>query len=423
MTVATRGKLIEIQAVPGEATDRMLALQRSARSPVLHEVATDPVGAFAETSFAIVGCGSVGMNHADRAARLGPRSILCVDPADLKAESTLTHPCMPADVGRPKAIVGAERAKAVSPSTRVFAFVGGLEDVPIHVLSGVTHMLLGSDNLRAETLAGERALQLGFQLQQGSVHAGTLTAQSRVFPASKDAAGSCPACQFSAREWRDLDEGVVYSCGGAEPAGTVAHARRATASLPHLCSVAADLNLNELTRSLVGLDAGEGSRLVEFCGFTRRTTVTGLVANPECPFEHVPTRLVPAEDLAERTVESLVAEAGYSGADPHRVTLTVEAHRFAILAACGCTRHAELFRFLPDDAHAGGCEACGEPRFAHPLHVHRETPVAAFRGVADRSLASLGATPTAIRVRGDHGPVLVHAPSPWHLPAEGGTPR
>ena len=404
----------EIHVSPGAVPDAICSLDRASRLPPLYEVARDLPSVFAELDVCVVGVGSIGTNEVDHLARLGVRSLLLVDPARYKLESLITHPCTPADVGRPKVVAAGERAKALSPGTRVFVFERAFEDLPLHSLAGSSFVLLASDNLRVEAEVGRRALEMGIPLLQASVYGPTLSAQVRVFAATKDGAGPCPMCGFGRREFEELDRGTVFSCGGASgPDHGVLQASQPTSSLPQLCAIAANLCTLELTRRAVGIADPQASSLVEYCGFNHTTTTTPLERRLDCPQEHLRMRLEPVRELDALTPSQIVERAGYRDADPQRITIALEGFRFASLAACGCTRGPSLGRFLPKGSTGGTCSSCGQDRVAHPLHVHEQVRVAALGANQNQSLASLGARRvTSACIRSEQAAVLFHQTFP-----------
>jgi hypothetical protein len=337
---------------------------------------------------------------------------LLIDPARFKATSVLTHPCLPQDLDRSKAIVAGERAKALAPETRVFAFEGSFEELATHLLAGMSYLLLASDNLRCEASVSQASLHFGVPVLQGSLFGRTLTAQVRSIVSGDDGEGPCLCCAFGAREWEDLDRGTVFSCTGphASAAAPAERSRIPTESLPHLCRITADLLCMELTRRVLEIGDGSESRHLEYCGYTHRTTVTPLRRRADCPLDHARLRLAPCErDLGESAPRELLREAGLEGWDPRRVTLTVEGRSFSSLAFCGCQTHPTLGRFFSTGSPAGACPHCGLERQMHPLYTHDEVPLSALAGQLDCSLASLGATaPGSVRLRGERGGVLFH---------------
>jgi molybdopterin/thiamine biosynthesis adenylyltransferase len=408
--------LREIQTPPDAALAWVRGLDRAARRPKLVDVEDGALTVLRTLDLGFVGTGSVGLHMVDLAARNGVRGIRVVDPASLKLESLLTHPCAPGDLGRSKASVAAERAKALSPATRVFAFEGPFEALPANSLAGVQFLMLASDNLSCEANVAQYALHLGIPVIQASVYGPTLTAQVRSFAAASAGAGVCICCGFGRSEWEDLDRGTIYSCSGGGPASGAAAepSRIPTVSLPHLCALAANLALMELFRRALGLGDPAESRLVEYNGYTHRTTLTKLTRRDDCPLDHEPLRVTPRRgDLGQSTPRALLREAGYLEADPRRTTLAVEGRQFASLAVCDCDAHPRLGRFLAVGAAAGKCAGCGQERVPHPLHSHSEVPVAELAGLLDRTLAQLGAPePASVRVRGESGAALFYRSFP-----------
>jgi hypothetical protein len=391
-------------------------LDRRARMPDLVDVSGDLAAAMRDQVLVQIGCGAVGMAETDIASRVGVGRLLLIDPARFAIENLLTHPCQPGDLGRSKAIVAAERAKAVSPESQVFAFEGDFDELPTYVLTGATCLLLASDNLRCEASVSQRAFHLGIPVLQGSVYGPTLSAQVRSiagrYSDHANGDGACLCCGYSRREWVDLDRGTVFSCSGGDgsPARVVEPSRIPTASLPHLCSIAADLVWMELTRRVLEMGNASESRLVEFCGYNFRTVVAPLRRSASCPADHSRLQLEPRDgDLGKRAPRDLLWEAGYASADPSRVTLSVEGRCFTSLAVCGCVEHPRLGRFIPEDGSGGTCRRCGVPRTPHPFHSFQEVPLKALATQLDASLESLGAgRPTSVRVRGENGAVLFH---------------
>jgi len=402
----------EIYSKSSSFADAMQHLNRNARMPKFFDAECDFGAAVRGQYGVIIGSGSVGLSVSDNLARIGLGRLLVVDPARLKPTSILTHPCWPNDLGRPKAVVAGERAKAVSPDTQVFALVGAVEDLPIHVLAEASCLFLASDNLRCEASVSQRALHLGIPVLQGSVYGPTLSAQVRSIASSEDGDGPCLCCAFGEREWKDLDRGTRFSCAGPDvsPGAAAEHTRIPTASLSYLCGTSANLLCMEYTRRILGIGNAEESRLVEYCGYTHRTTVTPLARRADCPLDHTRLRLEPrAGDLGQSAPIELLREAGYEGANLRRVTLTVEGRSYSNLAFCGCDAHPTLGHFLPTGTAAGACPRCGDPRGPHPLHTHEEVPMQALADRLDRTLESLGApAPTSVRVRGERGAVLFH---------------
>jgi len=212
-------ELREVKGRAGEAREAMRSLDRRAGLPLLHGAPHGVSDAFGQASLAVLGTGSVGSHIADAAARLAPRRLLLVDRGRFKARSNLTHPCHPDDLGRAKAWDAAERAKAISPATRVFVFEGAFEALPGAALAGIDYALLASDNLRAELTAGAYALEYDFDLIEKKLTPWTeLDSVATFLPVIDALTNHFQAEQLrgqTAAEWRVLD--VSFPCVGVEP--------------------------------------------------------------------------------------------------------------------------------------------------------------------------------------------------------------
>jgi molybdopterin/thiamine biosynthesis adenylyltransferase len=418
------GEVIELPPRDGPVCEAMTALDRSARSPRLVDAPRDLRAALCTLAVVIIGCGSIGQHLARLVAQLGVRSLLLIDRARLKPESFLTHPCAPADLGRAKALVAGELAKALSPPTRVQVFHGSFDDVPSDQLADRSVLLLASDNLQCEVSAGQRAMTLGIPLLQGAVHGSTLVADVRSFANRPGCESPCPACSYQHSEWDAYDRGTRFSCSGETEiaAGSALPSLLPTTSFPQLCSLAADLTLMELTRRLVGLADPDESRVVQFSGYTQRATATPLRRRDDCPIDHEALRVVGCgEALAGSTLRELLGTSGLGGENLERITLQIEAHRYAGFASCSCREHPALGRFYRSGETPGRCPHCDAEREFHPLHTREEIPVSLLLEQLDRPLAALGASRArALRLRGERGGVLFHRgaqPSPETIPA------
>ena len=154
--------------------------------------------------------GNIGVGKTSL-ARLMVARVSLIDPGRLKAESLLTHPALPGDVGQNKATNLARAVRAISPATEVLAFEGPIQDFDLANLADADFVLLASDNLNAEVAAGQKALWLDLPLIQASVDGATLVSHVR-FLKNDRAEGPCPACAFGQAEWLALNRGTQFSC-------------------------------------------------------------------------------------------------------------------------------------------------------------------------------------------------------------------
>jgi molybdopterin/thiamine biosynthesis adenylyltransferase len=370
------------QELIGAAGDRPA---RGARLPAFLGLQRDPGQVLDGLKAVVVGCGSVGRPIAVHLARQQIDTVWIIDRGHYKAESLLTQPITPDDVGRPKASSTGRYCKQVSPRTRVFALDGPVQALDEAALAGADVWLLATDNLSAEVEVGQRCLRLGKPLIHAAVHGDTLTAQVRCFA---NADGPCPACTFGHGEWAFLNKETVFSCEGffsGERKSTTA--TMPTMSVSFLCSLAADLALTQLFRLVLGLGQPVRDTMIEHCGYTHRTAVAPLKRNPDCPCDHTRWHLAAGpRPLARCSLGELAAAAGLSDG----VSFTVGELSFAELGICeACGDHRPAQRFIPATREAGVCPVCGGRVVGHPFYCHR--PVPAARAVLDRPLGELHA--------------------------------
>jgi hypothetical protein len=320
-----------------------------------------------------------------------------VDRGRYKAESLLTGAVGPEDVSAAKASNTARLCKALSQRTRVLAFDGPVEALPLTAFAGADVVALATDNLSAEVEVGQRCQRLQVPLVQASVHGESLVAQVRLFT-NRGGAGACPACGFTADEWAHLNRESRFSCEPGARRETVAPP---TMSVSCLCSLAADLACVHILRLVVGLGAPLGDCVVETCGYTYRTVVSPLVRNPECPCEHLAWEQRPApRPLADCTLGELAAGLAAS-ADLTGVSFAVDGMAFAELAVCeGCRRSESVRRFVARDGPVGRCDGCGGPTRAEPFYTDDPVPANMVLSLLSEPLARLAGAARAVVVRG-----------------------
>lgn len=376
----------------------------SARLPRFVGTDHDSAEVLRRLRVAVVGAGGVGRVAAVGLARLHPAALWLIDPGCYKPESLLTQAIHPNEVGLAKAHSTARLCKAVSPRTRVFAFAGGVEELPPSALVGAGAVVLATDNLAAEVRAGQLCLWLSKPLAQGSVHGETLVAQVRHFlRTGPDRA--CPACGFGAAEWADLNRETVFSCEGGASRRTLT---RPTTGVSSLCGLAGDLLGLTLLRHTLGLGAPPGDGLIEWCAYTGRTAAVALHRDPECPCDHRAWELeAPPAPLADCTLTGLAQRAGIEAQ-----SFAVEGHAFVERAVCrGCGRPAAPRRFLPAGGPARACPGCGGELRPEPFYRHDAAPAEVLGPLAGRPLRELVAgRMTGVLVRGDERTVMYCAP-------------
>ncbi len=369
-----------------EASGGTPRVARAARLPRFVAGRKDGAEALAALRVFLVGAGSVGSAAALHLARLGIGAMWIVDHGVFKEESLLTHPADPSWVGQGKARRIAEAVKELSPDTRVYAYSGRLESLPVGAPDVADLALLAGDNLSVESELGQRCLSLGVPLLQGSVHGETLVAQIRRFP-NRDG-DPCPLCLFGPLERTWLDAEPRFRCDasvGRDGPGTVE--TQPTRSPSFLCSLAADLLVAEVTRMAVGCDE-PGAGVLEVCTFSRRSVWSPRVRREDCPGDHTPwERLELPGDLGEHTVGGVLDAASMVRTQPW--SFQAQGLWFAERGGCSCGERP-LGRFVDPSGTADRCPDCGELVRSGWFHSHAEATSRTLAPHLDTPVTRLG---------------------------------
>jgi molybdopterin/thiamine biosynthesis adenylyltransferase len=362
---------------------------------------------FASIRALLVGSGSIGLEIAHHLARWQAREIAVVDPKDFKSESPLTHSIPLAAVGKSKAFYAADMCKRLSPRTRVFGFKGVFDAVPLSRLAEFDVVFLATDNLLVELQVAQVSLALGIPVVQGSVHGASLCGHVRFFGHGA-AEEPCAACGFTREEWAHLNRSTAFSCDGSGSRRLDSFAGdQRTLSLGANCSLIAQLVLLQFARDRLALGAPVRNTILEYCAYTHRTVLTGLIRNPTCPCDHVVLRrAVAPRPLSECTIDELTEFGNATNTD---WSVEVDSSLWVEQARCNCGEWRSVRRFVNDAGKSlGRCRKCRQPLTGHPFHSHRRVPVTAIEPSRNKPLRDLGAKNARwIIVRHDTDAVLL----------------
>jgi adenylyltransferase/sulfurtransferase len=340
----------------------------------------------AASSVLVAGCGSVGARVGMHVARLGVGEVALVDPKVFKPNFG-TQAIMPDDVGAPKAVQIAHRAKAVAPDTRVRAAVASLQDLDWGDIADFDVIIASTDNLKAEVEIGRVAMGLGIPLLYASVHGPTLTAQLRVLTGRAD--GACIACNFTDAEWQMAAEDQArFECAGGD-AGDAAP----TMSVSALCGLAADMASLQLLRHLLDLGQPLEDTMLEFNGYTSSTLSSPLHPNPACRAGHERFDRGDVPDLGHATLRQCAAAAGMID-DITQTLIRVGHLTYATHVQChACGRSTPRPGFgLAATPVEGVCPGCDKSElFLDAGHMFTDTPASAMTDVLDQPLSTVGA--------------------------------
>jgi molybdopterin/thiamine biosynthesis adenylyltransferase len=194
----------------------------------------------ADRSVLLAGVGNIGSYLAPLLVQSSIGRLTLIDRDVVEPKNLTAQNYRPEDVGRPKAVVQAERLQARFPDCVITGRVGHLEDLPLGVAR--CDLLLGAlDSRRArQVLISEIAWPLGVQVIDGGVgDAG----QGRVQVFHPGANTACLECTWGQADYRLL--AAEYPCLPG------AHAEAAPTRAPaHLGSFTASLMAAEAVRLL-----------------------------------------------------------------------------------------------------------------------------------------------------------------------------
>jgi hypothetical protein len=121
----------------------------------------------------VAGCGSIGGAAIEPLARLGVRDFLLADPGEYELNNLNRQDATVAYIGRNKAVVAAERIRAINPEARVRVFPDGVTADVVDELTATCDVIVdGVDvttmsGLRAKVLLNERACDRRLPLLTG----------------------------------------------------------------------------------------------------------------------------------------------------------------------------------------------------------------------------------------------------------------
>jgi molybdopterin/thiamine biosynthesis adenylyltransferase len=286
----------------------------------------------------IIGLGNIGSPLVPLLVRLGLITrLILLDLDRYAAGNRSAQAIAPSDVGQPKAIVQAERARRIQPEIQVIPIHDAVENVPPGCLRG--NVILGClDSKYARQHVNQLAWRLGVPWIDAGVRADGLLARVSVYlPGTENAC--CLECAWSDRDYQTLD--IPRPCSG-DGAPTNAPA--------YLGSLAASLQAAECDKLLRGShDSVNREILVDLA--THKLYETSYRRNPRCRFDHHTWTVEPL-DARVSVAEALEVVGG---------ALQVEGRSFSTRLRCGCGELKPVVCLsgrLPDADRI--CPNCGE---------------------------------------------------------------
>lgn len=397
-------------------TQTSIPFDPGTRLPSFIAAPLDAPKSLAGLYLAVIGVGSIGLNLAVHATRLGVRGLLFCDPRSFKRESLLTHPLLSRSaVGKKKAAYAARLCQEINPALQVAVFDGQVQKLPLDAIAAVDAILVATDNLAAEVAAGQLSLKFKKPLLHCSVHGESLVAHAKLLDlACADA--PCPACLFTEAEMRQLHAEMRFSCDGSSAAAITSPLTAAvqpTLSPSCLCSTSASLGMTMLLKHHLRLGGPVANMQWEHCGYTNRSVTTELRRRADCPCDHAPFALAPlGRPVGECSFRDLAEAAGHPQASSWAgISFGIDELRWLEKACCHCPEPRAIRRFeRAGRSVAGRCSRCHQPILAQPFYSHRAVPAPLVRTLFDKPLRSLGAAKArwAIVREGENSVFLHH---------------
>ncbi len=154
--------------------------------------------------------GNIGSHlipHLGRMPEVGHVTLVDYDVYEHK--NLQTQDIVPADIGKPKALVQAQRLRRINPHIEVRAIPEPVENIPLgHLRCDV--ILAGLDSKRARQVVNQNAWRLGVIWIDSGVDAEMLLARINVYVPGLN--NPCYECGFDARDYETIEQS--YSCSG-----------------------------------------------------------------------------------------------------------------------------------------------------------------------------------------------------------------
>jgi molybdopterin/thiamine biosynthesis adenylyltransferase len=313
--------------------------------------------------------GNIGSHAVPHLARMSGISRLTLVDRDVYETRNLENQDIaPEAVGRPKAVVQAERARALRADLPVEAVVADLESLPLGAFRG--HVLLAClDSRRSRQALNEIAWRVGAPLlDAGVLSVDLLTRVDRYDPADRRSA--CLECAWADEDYAALE--VSYPCdpdsGGSPPTGAPSALGALAASVLALeCQKV--LGRGPSSVEPVPAESAEVGTRIVISAAHHRLLKSRLVPNPACRFDHH-AWAIEEIDLhpAECTLGALLTRLRtLLGSDARGGPLRMAVHgrgflREVVCPACG--RFARPLRFVRPElvtTVSDRCASCDGP--------------------------------------------------------------
>jgi molybdopterin/thiamine biosynthesis adenylyltransferase len=298
----------------------------------------------------IVGAGAIGSHLLPHLARSPKVSrVTLIDKDRYEAGNLQGQDISPAQVGRPKAVVQARRARRINPQLSVTAIHADVEDLPLGALRASV-IVACVDSRKTRMVLNQAAYRLGVPWLDAGIEADGLLARVRPFVPAEES--PCLECAWEQADYDALEQ--TYACASGTSAPT--NAPSALAALAaSLQAIECDKLLCEgrasiLARPEVLLDARH-----------HRHYVTKYPRNSACRMpDHGGWRITRLDD-APATLSDFFALGDALRGAAQGLSLSVASQRIVTeirCRGCGASRGVFLLERQVSIARPS-CEQCG----------------------------------------------------------------
>lgn len=325
----------------------------------------------------VVGLGNIGSRLCDYLARLEEvTEITCIDPDVYTRANIVGQNITPADVGRAKASVVAERLRRLRADLKMHVLADAIENIPWGRLRHSDVILGCLDSKAARMEANRIARRLGKPYIDAGVRADGQFARVDVY--EPDPESACIECGWGPKDYEAI--GRTHSCAGER------NSPPATGASAALGALAASIQAIQCRKRLAGgpSTAVAGRQIMMECE-QFHLYQNQIPRKAACRCDH---SVKPIRTLAAPTVAALIA-AGKTCLGEDARAVAVEGKSWVTELRCKCGDAITTLRLQGRvDADARTCGRCGGQRVAVGFGLRPRLELAALS--ASSGLAALG---------------------------------
>jgi adenylyltransferase/sulfurtransferase len=314
-----------------------------------------------EAKILVIGAGALGNEIVKNLALLGVGNIVIAD-MDRIEESNLSRSVLfrATDEGLPKADAAARAAREIYADSRITPVQANiLADLGLGYFRWADIVVGALDNREARLFVNRACAQVGRPWIDGGID--ILNGIVRGFAPPQTA---CYECTLGEADWDLLNKRRSCSLLARK-----AFAEGGTPTTPTTASVIGAMQVQEVVKSLHGLDSLRGRAFV-FEGLNHNSFIVGYPISPDCPWHEPPAQIQSVDEFGKDAPLFEVwshCQSVLGGLD----SIDLSREIVEALECPNCSRSRQIFRpvdSITDDQ--ARCDACGHecvPHFIHSL--------------------------------------------------------